>query len=497
MKLRLVLFVLACAVFSFSNAQREQQLRKHVSFLASKELKGRSAQSEGSKKAFEYIKSDLEKAGLSCKDFYLPADSLRDGESEAMYEGNYHALYTVIESGRADKSDEYVVVTAEYTGYGTDTIQGYEIINYSAHHTASAVAIAMELAKKLDKERANLKRGIIFLFPEDGYTRPFAKYLTKDYKKIVAGFDLYNLGYQEKDSLGSYSEDEYNIYYKISPRFNNASSIITPLVLNNTEINSFVGKDYSNENSNIPFIFVSNEYFVSKHEDSADTLDYEMMAKLSEQIQEVVAGIANADLDIEEYQEEVVDEEEHDYLLGEKLSRRHKHNSYFGISLMPLGSNRHYYESGNMTGKDAYAFAAGLFYRWQFSKSWAIKLDANYEHINAKRHDGKYHADVVSVPLSLMLTTGGRSALEFDVYAGAYYDYILSGKIAGKKLDFDDFKRDEWGFQWGFDFRFSHFIIGAYYKTPWNSVNTEQYRKNSGVGRINESTTHLKIGWRF
>ena len=267
--------------------------------------------------------------------------------------------------------------------------------------------------------------------------------------------------------------------------------------MNDLDIHTNISEDYSGENSKIPFNYVSNDNYVTKHEDVADTLDYVMMDKLTAQLQKVIVAFSNAKLDIDSYKERLATEEEAMDIVFDRFGRKYKHRSYFGINLMPLGTNQHDYQEGNMTGKPSYAFSAGMFYRWQFSKSWALKLDANYEHVNAKRHDGKYNANVVSVPLSIMLTTGGRSALEFDFYLGAYYDYILSGKLAGKKLDFDDFKRSEWGFQCGFDFRFGRFIIGGYYKTPWNSVNTEEYRQTNGIGRINEGTTYFKLGWRF
>ena len=497
MKLKITFLMLACMILSLSNAQTEKQLKKHVSYLASKELKGRKSQSTEAEKALKYIKSDLENAGLKCKEFSLPADSLNVNDFGEEFSGTYHALYTVIESSKANKSDEYIVITAEYTGYGVDTIQGYEIINYAAHHTAASTAMVMELAKNLNKERANLDRGVIIIFPDDGYTRPYANYLLNDYKNIVMGFDIYNLGFQSKDSEGNYVEDEYNINYALSPRLKKATQIITPLVMNDLDIHTNISEDYSGENSKIPFNYVSNDNYVTKHEDVADTLDYVMMDKLTAQLQKVIVAFSNAKLDIDSYKERLATEEEAMDIVFDRFGRKYKHRSYFGINLMPLGTNQHDYQEGNMTGKPSYAFSAGMFYRWQFSKSWALKLDANYEHVNAKRHDGKYNANVVSIPLSIMLTTGGRSALEFDFYLGAYYDYILSGKLAGKKLDFDDFKRSEWGFQCGFDFRFDRFIIGGYYKTPWNSVNTEEYRQTNGIGRINEGTTYFKLGWRF
>lgn len=496
------IFVLLMSMTCFlliGQAQKEEVLKKHVGFLASEEMKGRKAQTSQSEEALKYIRTDLEKYGLECKEFFLDADSLKN-ENNADYTGKYHALYTIVESSSPQRTDDYLIITTQYSGFGVDTLQGYELIKYSANKTASSTVITMELAKNLKKESNNLKRGIIFLFVESndfeqGSTIPFSDYLKKE-KNIITGFNLNNLGFQVKDSAGNYDESSTNIEYEINKRIKNASKIVNTAVMNDLDINS--GVHNSTINTQIPFIFIENHNYVYKYEDKADTLDYDMMNKLLIQIQKVITCFDNADLEIEEYKEENNQTEENPFGFGSSFTDKYKHSSYFGINLMPFGNNQHDYQSGTMTGKNAYAFSAGLFYRWQLSKSWALKLDANYEYLKAKRHEGNYSANVVSIPLSLLLTSGSRAMMEFDIYAGAYYDYIISGKLNGKELSFDDFKRDEWGFQWGIDLRINRFILGVYYKTPWNSVNTETYRENTGIGRIKERTKYnLKLGWRL
>ncbi|MDO5760392.1 MAG: outer membrane beta-barrel protein, partial [Bacteroidota bacterium] len=484
----LLLFVLLLS--TFSNAQTtEEQLRNYVSFFASKELRGREPQSTEAERTLQYIKTELGKENLVCKDFFLDADSLkREGYED--YKGKYHALYTVIESNSSNKIDEYLVITTTYSGFGVDTIQGYEIIKYSATSSASSTAITMELAKNLNKEAKNLKRGIIVIFAEGEYNIPFANYLNKDYN-IVAGFDIDRLGYQAKDSLGNYNEEAYNIEYNLSSRIRNASKLVNMLVLNDLDINARI-YSYSHKNTKIPFSFISNNNYIDIYQDVADSVDYFMMNKLSTQIQRVITNIDNADLEIDKYKASVNKQES----IWSSFANKYEHKSYFGVNIMPFGTNRHEYQEGNMTGKSARAFSVGVFYRWQFSSTWALKLDANYERLKAKRHEGKYSANVLSVPLSLVLTTGGNAMWGLDVYAGAYYDYIIRGKLNGEKISFDDFKREEWGFQWGLDVRVYRFIIGLYAKTPWNSTNTKTYRENNNLGRINEYTQYtFKLGW--
>lgn len=486
-------------LFTIGKAQKEEVLKKHIYFLASKEMRGRKAQTPQAEESLKYIKTDLEKYGLECKEFFLDADSLKT-EYDTDYTGKYHALYTIVESTSPLKTDEYLIITAQYSGLGIDTIQGYELVKYSASNTAASTAITMELAKNFKKESNNLKRGIIFLFVESKDFEqeaciPFADYLKKE-KNIVAGFDIDNLGFQIKDSAGNYDEESTNIEYEITTRIKSASKIVSTSVINDLDINS--GIHNSTSNTKIPFTFIGNYNYVYIYEDKADTLDYDMMNKLLVQIQKVITCFDNADLEIEDYNEETEPMEENSFSFGNGFINKYKHSSYFGINIMPLGNNQHDYQNGTMTGKNAYAFSAGLFYRRHLSKYWALKLDANYEYLKAKRHEGKYSANVVSIPLALVLTTGSKAMMEFDIYAGAYYDYITSGKLNDKKLSFDDFKRDEWGFQWGFDIRINRFIFGLYYKTPWNSVNTQSYREKTGLGRIKEETKYnLKLGWRL
>ncbi len=497
MKRIVILLMSMTCFFLISQAQKEEILKNHISFLASKEMKGRKTQTAQTEEAFKYIKTDLEKYGLECKDFFLDADSLKN-ESNANYTGKYHALYTIVESTSSLKTDDYLIITTQYSGLGVDTLQGYELIKYSASNTASSTAITMELAKNFKKESNNLKRGIIFLFVEsndfeDSATIPFVNYLNKE-NNIIAGFNLSNLGFQVKDSTGNYDESTTNIEYEISKRIKNANKIVNTAVMNDLDINS--GVHNNTINTKIPFNFIKNLNYVYVYEDTPDTLDYDMMNKLLVQIQKVITSFDNTDLKIEDYKEE--NDQTTDNPFGIGFTNKYKHSSYFGINLMPFGHNQHDYQTGTMTGKNAYAFSAGLFYRLQLSQYWALKLDANYEYLKAKRHEGNYSANVVSIPLAILLTSGSRAMMEFDIYAGAYYDYIISGKLEGEELSFDDFKRDEWGFQWGFDIRINRFIFGVYYKTPWNSVNTQSYRENTGIGRIKERTKYnLKLGWRL
>ncbi|GEM_PF-1783587 len=498
MKKRIFTFLLfAIGVVFVTNAQVEEQLKKHVYYLASKELKGRKAQTPYAEKAFDYIKTDLEAYGLVCKDFFIDADSMKTISEEIDYSGKYHTLYTVIESNKENKTDEYLIITADYSGKGVDTVQGYELIKYSANSTASSVAIAMELAKIFKTESQNLKRGIIVLFCENDNTTPFADYLNKEYNNIILGFDLANLGYQEKDSLGNYDEEAYNIDYQLSTRVKKATQIVNALVLNNLEINSEVYLNYSDPNSKIPFNFISNNNYLYQYEDVADSLDYVMMDKLTTQIQQVITAFDNANLKIEDYQEKMETSENEQPWLVSAFNNQYKHKSYFGIHLMPCGSNQHKYSEGTMTGKNSFAFSAGVFYRWQFAGCWALQLDANYEYLTAKRHEGNYSANVLSFPLSLVLTTGGRAAMGLDISVGAHYDYMLSGELEGKEISFDYFKRKKWGWHFGFSFRFARLIFGAYYKMPLGSVNTEEYRLSKYMNNIKESTSYFKLGWRF
>ena len=492
MKFKNLLILLALFTLLQANAQKEDILKKHVSFLASKEMKGRQAHTEMAEKALQYIEEDLQKSGLQCKDFYLSKDSLFSN----FYvvddnEDTCHALYTVIESNATDKKDAYVVITAKYTGYGVDTLQGHELIGYSANDNASGTAVAMELAKMFFAERSNLKRGVIVLFTDDENTRPYAKYLSSEYKNIEAGFDLYEFGLQRKDTLGNYDEDYNNIRYNLTQRIKKISQIVTPLTINDLSIHSLISY-YSGEESAIPFSYISGPISADVYYDCADSIDYEMMNLLNNQIFTVIKGVANSEFEIEELEDKPAFEDELSGLYN-GFTNKYKHKSYFGINIMPLGDNSHYYEEGNMTGKKDNAFSAGIFYRWQFSSAWALRMDANYEYVKAKRHDGIFSSSVLSLPLSLALTTGGRPSIGLDIYAGGYYDYILNGKLGGKKLNFDDFKRYEWGFQWGLDIRLYRFILGYYCKIPWNNKMTDKY----DAGRILENTSYFKLAFRF
>lgn len=491
MKYRTLLlsFLILTTAFPLA-AQKENNLKKHVYALSDSKLKGRKAQSVYSTKALQYIQNDLQNSGLSCHNMSIETQSSKDTDKTKKSDN----LYAVIEAKGTNKTNEYIVLSANYTGYGTDTVQGYELVKYSANDNASAVAVLMELGKILQSEQTNLRRGIIVLF-RDNNPDSCLNRLSKQYPNIVSIFELSKLGYQIKDKEGNYKEDKYNVVYTLSDRVRKISKLVSPLIINDLSINSNMVIDVTDIRTDIPHHSISTYNYLSLYNDVADSMDYKMMDKLTSQINKVILSVSNGDIQIKPKSnskiKSVTNEDLDEQMMG-AFTKRFKHNSYMGLNLM-FGSNHHYYESGNMSGKSAFAFSTGLFYRWQFCDGFALKLDANYEHVNAKREDGDFNANVLSVPLALMLTSGGRPMFEFDIYIGAYYDYILSGELNDKKLDYNDFRRDEWGLQWGTDFRFNRVLIGFYSKTPWNG----KMEKRWNGGRITEKTWYFKLGYRL
>ena len=501
------LFILTMFAFLFitvANAQTdlENTLKKHVYTLADPSMKGRTAGSIYSEKARQYIQKELESCGLTVTNYEVVSDSLfanNDDEDlveevveEVVAEDTkaepkiYKNIYTVVPAGAKDKTDEYITIVADFTGYGTDTIQGYELIKYSADKYASSVAVAIELAKKFNARKHELKRSIIFLFTED-CTNDNVEYLERNtFKENKVAFILGQLGYQSKDSTGAYLEDIENIEYAYNNRFKNFSSLIQPIVLPDVSINTSVEDRYYYNN----IIRISSQSYYDNYSDTAGNLDYPMMAKLTDQIEKVVYAVDTVkNIEIEKKTDDDIDY----YDSYSAFTKRYKKKSYFGLNFM-WGSNQHDYQEGYMTGKDSYALSAGVFYKWQFASALALKIDANYERAYAKRADGKFRSDVISVPLTLMLSTPGTSLFGMDFGVGVYYDYMFAGQIQHKDIDFDIFNRHEIGINWELSLRFSHFIISWQYKHSYTDKMHKDYFPD---GKILENTHFLKLGWRF
>ena len=139
-------------------------LRRHVEYLSSNELRGRKAGSEGEAKAAAYLYTKLEQAGLTMLtgregDSFL---IIQDGDTLSSCN-----VAGILEGYDKDLRDEYIVVGAHIDHLGTYpvTVDGQQMtgIYPGADANASGVAALIEAARILSGNAMFLRRSVIFV----------------------------------------------------------------------------------------------------------------------------------------------------------------------------------------------------------------------------------------------------------------------------------------------------------------------------------------------
>ena len=155
-----------------SAQSRKERLEEYVNYLASDELKGRGAATEGAVKARNFIAARYRECGLKPLyegDFFVPFES--KGTS-------YCNVVGVIEGGAL--KDEYIVLGAHYDHLGVKDGKMYP----GADDNASGSAALIEIARELVARKDQLQRSV-----------------------IIAAFDAEELGLFGSNSLAGFLDD--------------------------------------------------------------------------------------------------------------------------------------------------------------------------------------------------------------------------------------------------------------------------------------------------
>lgn len=128
-----------------------ENLKKHLTIVASDEMEGRQTGSAGQKKAGNYIIDQYKKAGVSfptgAKDYYQPVPAAFLNAFRKLGLQDSENIWGFIEG--TDKKDEIIVLSAHYDHVGT---QGGEIHNGADDDGSGTVAI-LEIAKILQQAK--------------------------------------------------------------------------------------------------------------------------------------------------------------------------------------------------------------------------------------------------------------------------------------------------------------------------------------------------------
>ena len=446
---RVLLFTLLLLPFipnAYSQETLVDRLKKHVYPLAADSLMGRKAGSESSQKAADYIITQWQEIGIT------PWNGV---SYHKPFMGNrYSNLIGIIKGNHPVLKDEYIVVGAHYDHLGTKKGKNGETIIYNgADDNASGTATLIEISRILKDIQSTLSRSVILIAfdaEEEGLygSNDFAHNPPIPIENIKLMFSV--------DMVGWYQASGYVKYLGSGTIKNGAHYILDDSLIpdglqvktQNFEKSILTATDtYGFAQQRIPTLAVTTGLKSPYHkpEDTADLIDYEGMALITEHLANLVQDVST---DI-------------NYQSSGRIASKHKPESKFnfGISLQ-YGSNYHHYTDGALEGKTAGAFSVGL--RGKVNMGiFAIRPEVYYDYIQARHPLGKINTQGLTVPLNLMLQTPPSSPAGVALFVGPYYSYRFSGKQAGSALDFDQlFYQNEAGINFGIEVRLSILHIG-------------------------------------
>jgi hypothetical protein len=442
---RYLLFIVVWAVIIpqiSAQTSLKERLKKHVYTLAADSLKGRKADSPESRKAAAYIVEQWKEIGI-----------------EPFFEDSYYQDFNIFQNiigilhgNDPELRNEYIVIGAHYDHLGVKVRGEEEVIYNGADDNASGTASLIELARKLKAIQAELQRSIILVaFDAEELGLLGSTYFINssivplEQIKLMLSLDMIGWyqqsGYIEYQGTGTIENGETQLLdEKIVPKGLNVKT--KPF-----ETKLFSATDtYPFAQQGIPTLAVTTGLDSPYHkpEDTADLIDYDGMALITNHLTNYIRSIAqNAD-----------------YHSSGALAAKHKPFQkpfLWGVSAN-IGSNYHKYTAGALQGKQAGAFGIGLLSQINM-KIFALRPEVYYEYLQAQHPEGKITANRITIPFSFVLQNK-NSLYGVDVFLGAYYSHAFNGSQSKEALDFTNtFYRNEGGVNYGFGLRLAKFKI--------------------------------------
>lgn len=327
MKKSLVLFLLALtlvncssskktnatvAVEKYINSITEDELRSHLTIVASDEMEGRNTGTEGQKKAGRYLIEQHQKNGLTfppnASSFYqkVPSEFMKKGFSPKLIDSEN--IWTFIEG--SEYPDEIVVVSAHYDHVG---IKNDEIYNGADDDGSGTVALleiaqAFQMAKK---DGFAPKRSILILHvtgEEHGLhgSRFYSENPLFPLKNTVADVNIDMIGRHDdlhKESnnyiylIGSdyLSTDLYNVCEEVNKKYINLA--LDYKYNDKKDPNRFYYRSdhYNFAKNGIPSVFLFSGVHADYHKpgDDVEKIEFDALAKRTQLAFTIAWEIAN------------------------------------------------------------------------------------------------------------------------------------------------------------------------------------------------------------
>ncbi|QLE01642.1 M28 family peptidase [Galbibacter sp. BG1] len=158
------------------------EVKKNLSFLASDELKGREAGSEGINAAASYIENIFQQNGVKPY-FETYNDTLTN------FEGPTYNIVGMVEGNDPSLKNEFVVIGAHYDHIGSGKPVGDDTIANGANDNASGTTAVIEFAKYFGTKKTNKRSMLFVLFSAEEKGLLGSRHLAKKLKE--ENFNLY------------------------------------------------------------------------------------------------------------------------------------------------------------------------------------------------------------------------------------------------------------------------------------------------------------------
>lgn len=302
------LFIFSLSLFS--------QISEHVRYLASEELQGREAGSQGERGAADYLYKCLSEAGVQMltpqtgEDFSI----VRGGDT--IHSQN---IVGIVEGYDDLLKNQYIVVGANIDHIGTNilTVNGKPVkqIYPGANDNASGIAALIEVAKRVSGTSFLFRRSVVFVgfgAKEMGMAGSwyFANRSFGPIDSVSMMIDINSIGLSSKNRPFSYYTGVVNSDIdEIMGDMYDLGAYYTPVF----GTGSLLPSDYLPfYEKNIPVMLLTAEgdSFDKTPKDTYERLDYQSMEYICDFIYTYVREVANRDLMIKRVQQVVPQQQE-------------------------------------------------------------------------------------------------------------------------------------------------------------------------------------------
>ena len=284
------------ALDALEDSETVRAFKEHVSYLASAELEGRKAGSEGERLAAEYVAGKLKEYGI---DVLSPEGGSTFGVAKGADTLESRNVLGFLQGWDKSLNGRYIVIGARLDNLGADTLtvngEPQRRIYYGANGNASGLAMMLELAQKLSLARTLVRRSILFVaFGASEETLAGSWYfLNRSFSDVdridaMVNLDMVGTGADSFLAYTSANEDMSTLVQTLKQE-------LLPVQPSLANVEPYTGDHRAFYDKEIPSIlFTTGRY--PEHDtgrDSWDILDYDGMEKELEYVYNYVQRLCN------------------------------------------------------------------------------------------------------------------------------------------------------------------------------------------------------------